>query len=60
MNSDEMLDLVASLTVVSFLGYSLLRQRYPIRVWQVMIPLWTAIIGAVWLAVDIWLRYGPK
>ena len=60
MNGDDMLDLVAALMVVSFLAYGLLQRRHPVRVWRVMIPLWTAIIGAVWLAVDIWLRYGPR
>jgi hypothetical protein len=60
MNGDQALDFVAAITVVSFLGYSLVRQRYPMRVWQVMIPLWTAIIGAVWLTVDVWLKYSPK
>lgn len=57
MNEDQAIDLVGGVAVVAFIGVSLLRRRYPMHVWQVMIPLWTAIIGAVWFVVDLVLKW---
>jgi hypothetical protein len=57
MNEDQAINVVGLVAIISFIGFGLLRQRHPAHVWQTMVPLWTGIIGAAWLIVDLVLKW---